>query len=60
MKRIAVMCSVLLVTVYVSGKDCFAELNQCRSKCYDRNDTTGDCILECYNSNEKCLKEAFK
>ena len=59
-----IMVLILLITLVLGAKekeaDCYYELSTCRAVCYDKKDITGDCILECYHKNEKCMKEQFK
>ena len=49
-----------VITAKEKEVDCDNDLNICRAGCYDKNDMTGDCILDCYDKNSKCLKEKFK
>lgn len=51
---LAILLIVLNLSVKEKDNDCIKELNICRAKCYEINDTTGDCILKCYKKADEC------
>lgn len=56
--KLITLTLILLATFVIPAKekdsDCIKELNKCRTVCYEKGITDGECILKCYKDADGC------